>query len=159
LLYDRGRSLIQGFINGIASMIGAVKDKVKSVVSAVTNFLPGSPAKEGPLSGKGYVKLRAQRFMQDFADGVTKQKKRPSEAVHGAVRDMTPVIQHFATRGFATKDQTTSSDDGTREYVIQLGDKHFATLVVNAITGNPVAVKKAVDEGNRQQSWAGSGRK
>jgi len=50
LLYNKGQQIIRGFINGIGSMLGAVRDKARSIVHAVTDFLPGSPAKEGPLS-------------------------------------------------------------------------------------------------------------
>jgi phage-related protein len=162
LLYGRGQQLIRGFINGIGSMIGAVRDKVSSVVSAVTRFLPGSPAKEGPLSGKGYVLLRARRFMADFAQGIADGSQKPSAALLGAVN---PVARVVVPAGSGTKSGASSTPStppatgGTREYNISIGDKTFAKLVVDAITGEPIAMAKVVKEGDRQGSFAGSGRK
>jgi phage-related protein len=81
LLYDKGKTLVQGFINGIKSMIGSVGSAAKSVVGAVTRWLPGSPAEVGPLSGKGYVMLRGQRFVEDFARGVKAKSPTAISAV------------------------------------------------------------------------------
>jgi hypothetical protein len=69
-LYERGRALIQGFIDGIYSMLGLLRNVGSSVGKAIADFLPGSPAEEGPLSGQGYVKLRGERMMRDFAEGI-----------------------------------------------------------------------------------------
>ena len=56
-LVNSGRALIQGFINGIRSMIGAVGDAVGGVIEWARGFFPNSPAKRGPLSGAGWNKL------------------------------------------------------------------------------------------------------
>jgi hypothetical protein len=161
LLYSKGRSLVQGFINGIASMIGAVASKARSVVGAVTKFLPGSPAKEGPLSGKGYVLLRARRFMNDFAQGIEDGSQKPTAALAGAVN---PLARAVVPTSLTTKSGSSSAPTpvtpgvgGQRSYMISIGEKVFAELVVDAVTGNPVAVKKAADEGSRRSTWAGSG--
>jgi hypothetical protein len=70
-LYNKGASLLQGFINGIASKLPNVANIAKSAIHALTDFFPGSPAKTGPLSGQGYSMLRGQRMMQDFAKGIS----------------------------------------------------------------------------------------
>ena len=57
-LLDSGAALIQGFIDGITGMIGAVGDAVGGVIDWARGFFPNSPAKRGPLSGSGWVKLR-----------------------------------------------------------------------------------------------------
>lgn len=159
LLYSKGQELIRGFINGIGSMIGAVRDKVSSVVGAVTRFLPGSPAKEGPLSGKGYVLLRARRFMNDFARGLEDGSQKPTAALMGAVN---PVARAVVPTSSTTKSGASTASTpavagtgGTREYNIGIGDKMFAKLVVDALSGEPVAVKKIVDKGKQQFAWAG----
>jgi len=86
LLYQKGRDIIQGFINGIRDMIGRVRNAAQSVVNAVTDFLPGSPAKKGPLSGRGYALLRARRMMADLAKGIQDASGMPAIAMAGAVR-------------------------------------------------------------------------
>lgn len=84
-LYNAGKSLVQGFINGIRDMIGAAGNAARAVVNKVTGFFPGSPAKEGPLSGKGYILLRARRMMEDMATGIDKGAQLPVQATASAV--------------------------------------------------------------------------
>lgn len=162
LLYNKGRDLIRGFINGIGSMLGAVRDKASSIVHAVTDFLPGSPAKEGPLSGKGYVLLRARRFMADFAKGLNDGSQKPTAALTGAIN---PLARATVPAGSTTKSGASSTPTtqpvvgGTRTYQIAIGNKQFAELVVGAVTGAPIAVSNAAKEGDRQSKFAGSGRR
>lgn len=92
LLFSRGAQLIQGFVNGIRSRIGAAADAVRSAVSAVTRFLPGSPAKEGPLSGKGYVLYRGQHFAEDFSRGIRERAGVVAAAAHKMVEQMASAI-------------------------------------------------------------------
>lgn len=233
LLRSKGVALVQGFISGIKSMIGNVKSAAKSVVTAVTDFLPGSPAKTGPLSGKGYVLKRAQRFMGDFSKGVKSKRRatvdsvkrlaeqaaraatirkalaaaaaaraaalaKKAAAVRAAALRAKELAMNVSARTTANTNRvraatarrlsaselsakvaaatakaasqaatsssssgsstTTSSSGGTRTYTIKIGSKTFTTLVVDAITGNPVAVAKAANEGNRKKKSTGSGR-
>lgn len=53
LLYNAGRNIIGGLIDGIRSMLGSVADTASNVAETVRDFLPFSPAKRGPLSGSG----------------------------------------------------------------------------------------------------------
>lgn len=160
LLYSKGAALVRGFINGIGSMIGAVRSKASSIVHAVTDFLPGSPAKTGPLSGKGYVLLRAQRFMADFAKGLDDGAQKPLAAISATVNPIARTIipNASATRSAPIAGETAPDAGGTRVYRVAIGDKEFAELVVDAVTGAPVSVSKAVSEGSRKSAWAGSGR-
>jgi phage-related protein len=48
-LYQKGRAIIQGLINGIKAMIPNLAGAVAGAVSIITNLLPGSPVKTGPL--------------------------------------------------------------------------------------------------------------
>lgn len=81
LLYNKGKELVQGLIDGILSMLGKLKDAAGKLVGAVGRFLPGSPAEEGPLSGKGYVLKRGQRFVDDFAAGILGAAKVAKSAI------------------------------------------------------------------------------
>jgi hypothetical protein len=67
-----GTAAGEAFRKGVISKINAAVSAVQQAVRNIANSLPGSPAKEGPLSGKGYTKLRGQRMMQDFAHGIKK---------------------------------------------------------------------------------------
>jgi hypothetical protein len=161
LLFGAGQKIIRGFISGIGSMIGAVRAKAQSVISAVTRFLPGSPAKEGPLSGRGYVLLRARRFMNDFAQGIEDGSQQPRAALLGAVN---PLARATVPSGSTGRSGSSSAPPvvtvggGTRQYTLEIDGRTLTTLVVDAITGSPIAVSKAADEGSRRSAWAGSGR-
>ncbi|USQ82627.1 phage tail tape measure protein [Streptomyces phaeoluteigriseus] len=73
LLWNSGSALINGFINGIMSRIGSVRDAASSVVSAARDFFPFSPAKEGPFSGTGYTTYSGEALVQDFQGGISSQ--------------------------------------------------------------------------------------
>ena len=70
LLIDAGRSLVQGFIEGIGQMIGAAANKAAELANTVRNFLPFSPAKEGPFSGRGYTLYSGRALVEDWAKGI-----------------------------------------------------------------------------------------
>lgn len=70
-LLSSGKALIQGFINGIKSMIGAAKDAVSGVLNAVRGAFPFSPAKWGPFSGRGYTTYSGKALMEGFAEGIS----------------------------------------------------------------------------------------
>lgn len=57
-LYSSGRAVIEGFISGIRSMIGAVSSAVGGVLDFARGFFPNSPAKRGPFSGQGWTNLK-----------------------------------------------------------------------------------------------------
>lgn len=80
-LRDSGKALIQGFVDGITSMVSAPVDAVRGMVENVRNFLPFSPAKEGPFSGKGYTLFSGQSIAEDLAKGISQQKGRVTSAV------------------------------------------------------------------------------
>lgn len=70
LLFNAGKSIIQGLVNGIKSAVGAVKNAVGDVLSAARNLLPFSPAKEGPFSGKGWTLYSGRSISEALAQGI-----------------------------------------------------------------------------------------
>ncbi|WP_432034574.1 phage tail tape measure protein [Streptomyces antibioticus] len=73
LLWNAGASLIQGFINGIKSKLGSVRNAASSIVSTARNYFPFSPAKEGPFSGRGYTLYSGRALIQGFQAGISDQ--------------------------------------------------------------------------------------
>ena len=84
-LFQKGKDLVEGFINGIKSQYEATKAAAFGILDAVTRFLPGSPTKEGPLSGQGYVYLRGQRMVKDFAAGIDSMTPSAGQAMGSMV--------------------------------------------------------------------------
>jgi phage-related protein len=71
LLFSAGQRVIQGLISGIGSMIGSVGSAIGNIASEITSHLPFSPAKKGPLSGRGDPRLAGQRIGSYLAQGIT----------------------------------------------------------------------------------------
>lgn len=83
LLVNSGRALIQGFINGIKSMVGAVADAARGVVKKARDFFPFSPAKKGPFSGRGYTTFSGKALATDFAGGIKSATPLAARATEG----------------------------------------------------------------------------
>lgn len=71
-LYNSGRELIGGFIDGIRGMIDDAGAAAADVLNTVRDFFPFSPAKRGPLSGSGWTRLResGQKYIEQWSSGV-----------------------------------------------------------------------------------------
>ena len=164
MLYNAGRSIIQGLVNGILSMVGKVKDAVSSVLKSARNLLPFSPAKEGPFSGKGWTTYSGASIMDAFGAGILDKSADVYRAVQtalspiqGALSDASLVATTVTQTGAATVAAQPASDG--------MGAPSI-TFLPGAITvdadGNvkldPKKVAVAANEGNRLLS-AYSGRK
>jgi len=69
-LYNAGKNLLGGFVNGIKSAIGSVTGAVSNAVQSVKNFFNHSPAKVGPLAGKGDMFYAGQEAMRRLQQGI-----------------------------------------------------------------------------------------
>jgi hypothetical protein len=88
ILAAAGRALIRGFISGITSMLGSVRDAASNVVSAVRNFFPSSPAKEGPFSGRGYTTYSGRALVAGFQRGIASQAPALRSQINGLMGDL-----------------------------------------------------------------------
>lgn len=81
-LISSGRALMQGFIDGITSMIGAVGSAVGGVMEWAAGFFPHSPADRGPFSGTGWSDVfgGGEALMEQFAYGAESFKPQLSFA-------------------------------------------------------------------------------
>lgn len=85
-LFNAGRSLIQGFVNGIRSMVGAVTSAVSGLVAGVRAYFPFSPAKKGPFAGRGYTSYSGKALVEDFAKGMLSNQNMIQSAATAAMR-------------------------------------------------------------------------
>ena len=69
MMVSSGKKIIQGLIDGIKSMAGAAVSAVSDVLSGVRKYLPFSPAKKGPFSGKGWTLYSGQSIVEALAQG------------------------------------------------------------------------------------------
>lgn len=70
LLINSGRALINGLINGVRQRLGTLFDILLDAARRIGNIFGLSPAKEGALSGRGYMLYRGQHMMQDLVKGI-----------------------------------------------------------------------------------------
>lgn len=76
LLYDSGGRLIQGLIDGIKSKLGPLGGVMGTVAQKVRDYWPFSPAKTGPLAGRGGLFYAGQNLVTDLAGGM--ERKLPA---------------------------------------------------------------------------------
>jgi hypothetical protein len=62
------KSLADGLVSGVA--LAAVRSAASRMISEISAYLPRSPAKVGPFSGKGWTPYRGQALAQGLADGM-----------------------------------------------------------------------------------------
>jgi phage-related protein len=131
LLKDSGRKLIQGFLDGIGSMIQAAKNKAASVVQAVRDFFPFSPAKVGPFSGTGYTTYSGEALMNDWAKGMeagTPRALRAIEDVMGQTQTAMDIEAAVSSEGFGSiGDKVAGALEG---WTVEL-DANGVTRLVN----------------------------
>lgn len=88
LLYNAGRAIVQGLVDGIWSMWGKLWNVGEGLVNMIAGWLPGSPAKRGPFSGKGYVLLRGERISEDLAQGIMNTAGQAQKALSSMVSEL-----------------------------------------------------------------------
>lgn len=81
-LFDAGKNIIQSMIDGIKSMFGKIGSAMGEVGSKVRNFLPFSPAKEGPLSGSGSPDRAGAQISAMVASGILQGETDVAVAMH-----------------------------------------------------------------------------
>ena len=56
-LYESGRAVIRGFLDGIGSMFQPINDVMGGVMDFIAGFFPHSPAERGAFAGSGWTDL------------------------------------------------------------------------------------------------------
>lgn len=110
-VYSAGQSLIDEFINGISSKVGAIKNAVSNAVSKARDQLPFSPANEGPLSD---LDKTGPAFVDTFASGIENNSGRVQKAVNKTMA----VAQPQANKPQPSTGRRQSR--GKREVVVQI---------------------------------------
>lgn len=76
-----GRAIIQGVIDGITGMIGAAGSAIEGVLSTIASYLPHSPAKRGPFSGRGWTPYSGRAIVHGLAEGIAELADEPADAM------------------------------------------------------------------------------
>jgi hypothetical protein len=92
LLYQAGRNVITGLINGLRSRLGDLRNAVGQVAQLIRDYFPFSPAKTGPLSGSGNPYYSGQSIVRLLSTGVT-------DSLGSAERAAADLVSTFALAG------------------------------------------------------------
>jgi hypothetical protein len=84
LLFNAGKSLIQGLIDGVKSMFPNIGNIISDAAAIVGRFWPFSPAKEGPLSGSGDLFFAGQNIINRLVAGIEMQTPELAQATSNA---------------------------------------------------------------------------
>lgn len=105
-LWQAGKNAIQSLIDGIMSMVGAVGRAIGNVASKIRNALPFSPAKEGPLSGRGSPDLAGQKIAQMLAEGMLAKLGAVASAAHqlAGMASVASAVGTLSDRGRAAQE-------------------------------------------------------
>jgi hypothetical protein len=108
MLWNAGVSIIEGLIGGIKSMFGSVGHVMGDLGSFVKSFLPFSPAKQGPLSGKGDPYYSGLSIGKKIAQGITASLPSLKSAVSGTVGEINSALSKAATEEKSGTSQLSS---------------------------------------------------
>lgn len=167
LLLNSGINIINGLINGINRGIGRVLDLVRGLADRVRKAFNDalsifSPSREfrwsGEMIGKGLIQ-GLQRQMSSVlraAQALANTVIAPTVALP-ATANASAMNVAFTNKASVAQDQNTPRNFGP--YTIEVDGRVLASIVIDTVTGNPTVVSKAANEGDRQGSFAGSGRR
>jgi len=105
-LLDAGRNIIQGLIDGIGDMIGGIGDAIGNVTSRVTDYLPWSPAKRGPLKSHP-PELAGRNIVSLMADGMGANVGLLAAQADAAARAAMPNVGTFRMPGVSSASVST----------------------------------------------------
>lgn len=166
LLYKSGKSLIQGFIDGIKYMLGAAEDAASSVVDAVGKYFPGSPAKEGRFSGRGWTLYSGQATVEAFGQGMRDQMAAAirsagtvtgavqatisTPAAHASVSGMLANVTNASRMGASASAAPNVSVGAPQVAVtVKIGDKVITDMVQVVVDRSIDAVARQIAQGVR----------
>jgi len=150
LLLNAGKSIIRGLVRGIKSMASAPVDAVKGIVGKVRDFLPFSPAKEGPLSGRGSPEIAGATLVEMIADGMQSEVGDLARMAERAAAAALPTLLNPELNGRATfgkfdvpkgaaAGSAADRDGGVRqqptEVHVFIGDRELTDIVRTEVDG------------------------
>lgn len=122
--FNGGRALVNGLADGIRNAVssGVLGRAASSAMSVVSAYIPHSPAKKGPFSGKGWTLYSGEAIVNDLAKGM--RRADASLAVSDVMGDFHAAVS--PRMAFAGASSTTTT--------YTFGDVHLNAADAQGIT-------------------------
>src|SRR5690625_1385880 len=126
---DAGRRIVTSIADGIRGAIGQVKDAIGNVTSAIRNFLPFSPAKDGPLRD-----LNKLNFGGTIAESIRRGAGKVLSVTDRLVSDMQKKLYVSEIKPMTLKrnyayEYEHASNKQPAYIVVRLGNSEFTRFV------------------------------
>ena len=106
-----GAAIVHNIAAGIRSAISHVTSAISSVMSAIRNFLPHSPAKEGPFSGAGWGGW-GEAIVGELARGLEATQGAPARAMRSTMQSLASQMDMAGTGYGLGQDLARAIADG-----------------------------------------------
>ncbi|MEG0991078.1 MAG: hypothetical protein RSN88_09470, partial [Gordonibacter sp.] len=153
-LYDSGKAIIDGLADGISGAVSAATGAISGVLDQVRSFLPFSPAKVGPFSGKGWTLYSGQSMTEALGEGVERRGGKAVRAMSHVLGDMSDVAfsaPHIAFAGgysYAAAPAIEANEGGGSTY--SFGDINIDARELENVSsiGDFIEMLKAAKDAN-----------
>jgi phage-related protein len=167
-MYGAGLKAAQGLVKGLQNQQRALEQAMNRLADLMINRIKKSLKIKSPsrimfdlgrFTAEGF-KEGLDSLAAEVAQSAIRLAQAPVVPTvrGGSWEDMARRVALPVVTGSTPPPSAPQAGVGERRYILQIGDKVLAEVVLDAITGAPVTVKKAGDEGSRRSAWAGSGR-
>ncbi|QGJ90065.1 tail length tape measure protein [Mycobacterium phage Indlulamithi] len=156
----QGQNMGVAFAQGLLTSNDQVKDALLKLAQLAPDILGNSPARYGPLSGRGWTLYRGQKFTSDYAKGIVSQAdsvKSAGETIAGGAADglgsgpSGPALTMDDSLTRTIKDIQELSDFGKKilDFGKQIADIGFgAAKFANDLSGGRLFPKSYVKDPN-----------
>jgi len=117
-LFEAGKHIIQGLIDGIGSMFDALGNKISDAANWIKSHLPFSPAKRGPLSGRGNPYYSGQSIVKLIAAGIYSQQDALTMALNAFTGNITNMTGGLAIGNAAGGTGTTGTHNQYNQSIV-----------------------------------------
>ena len=136
-LFNAGKALIGGFVNGIKSAFGNAFNVVKNGLGELRKLFPFSPAKLGPFSGRGYTSFSGQALMRDFGNAILNESANVRDKTAMALGRVQGEFNSFSPKVPTSKLGISAATSQTLDVNTQLSSgaaaKSMATALMTAM--------------------------
>jgi TP901 family phage tail tape measure protein len=109
-----GRNIIQSLIDGVKEKLGPLASIMNVVAGTIDDFMQHSPAKRGPLSGRGYTYYAGLSVASSLAAGIVAATPLVASAVGNMVGAASPSAMFSAPVGMGSSTGTALMETNAR---------------------------------------------